>query len=80
MKTEHSGISAQAKARMSGRHAGTKAKRSGQASSRTSGRHTGTKTTLSLLVLFLVAGCVNVHVHFPPAPESTVPVDTTKAP
>lgn len=44
-----------------------------QANARPGGRHAGTRMALLLTAAGLLAGCVNVHVHFPPAPDVPAP-------
>jgi hypothetical protein len=43
---------------------------------RPSGRHAESRTAiLALAAAWLLAGCVNVHVHFPAAPDAPLAAD-----
>lgn len=80
MKTKRSEVSVQANHRDSGDAETKTVFVSVQADARVGGRYAGTKILFSVLAAaLLLAGCVNVHVHFPAAPTEPAPSADTQA-
>lgn len=80
MNTKRSEVSVQANLRDSGDAETKTVFVSVQANARVGGRYAGATKFLSVLAAaLLLAGCVNVHVHFPAAPAEPAPSADTQA-